>query len=75
VVSEFGETSGKLGGRTLGEAVEGYLRTVATVKRKDIAAAVEEFIQISDTAPRFPFPHKPKKFFRQAACRNLGCSR
>jgi integrase len=51
-VSEFVETSAKLGGRTLGEAVEGYLRTVATVKRKDIAAAVEEFIQINEPRTR-----------------------
>ncbi len=43
--SEFVEASAKLNGRTLGEAVEGYLRTVANVKRKDIKQAVEEFIQ------------------------------
>jgi len=43
-VSEFAEAAGKLNGRTLGDAVEGYLTTVANVKRKDIAAAVEEFI-------------------------------
>jgi hypothetical protein len=51
-VSEFVEASGKLGGRTLSEAVEGYLRTVATVKRKDIPAAVEEFIQINEPRTR-----------------------
>jgi integrase len=50
--SEFVEASAKLNGRTLGEAVEGYLRTVATVKRKDIAAAVEEFIQINEPRTR-----------------------
>jgi integrase len=43
-VSEFAESAAKLDGRTLGEAVEGYLNTVASVKRKDIAEAVEEFI-------------------------------
>ncbi len=43
-ISEFCEAAGKLAGRTLGEAVEGYLRNVASVKRKDIAEAVEEFI-------------------------------
>jgi integrase len=43
--SEFVEASVKLNGRSLGEAVEGYLRTVANVKRKDIKQAVEEFIQ------------------------------
>ena len=47
-VSDFVEASGKLGGRTLGEAVTGYMRTVATVKRKDIGEAVTEFLQ-SDT--------------------------
>ena len=49
-ISEFVEASGKLGGRTLGEAVAGYLRTVASVKRKDIDAAVTEFLQAD--APR-----------------------
>ncbi len=51
-VSDFVEASGKLGGRTLSEAVEGYLRTVATVKRKDAAAAVEEYIQINEPRTR-----------------------
>lgn len=51
-VSEFVEASGKLHGRTLSEAVEGYLRTVATVKRKDVAAAVEEFIQTNEPRTR-----------------------
>jgi len=49
-VSEFVEASGKLNGRTMGEAVEGYLRTVADVKRKDIKEAVTEFLQAD--APR-----------------------
>ena len=31
-VSEFVEAAGKLHGRTMGEAVEGYLRNIATVK-------------------------------------------
>lgn len=47
-VSEYIEAAGQLSGRTLGEAVEGYLRTVAVVKRKDIAEAVEEFIAVED---------------------------
>lgn len=42
--SEFAEASAKLHGCSLGEAVEGYLSTIATVKRKDIAEAVEDFI-------------------------------
>lgn len=44
-VSEFVEASGKLNGHTLGEAVEGFKRNVASVKRKDIAEAVEKFIE------------------------------
>ncbi len=43
-VSDFVEAAAKLRGRTLGEAVAGYLRTVVTVKPKSIAEAVEEFI-------------------------------
>ena len=49
-ISEFAEASAKLNGRNLGEAVEGYLRNVATVKRKDIGEAVTEFLQAD--APR-----------------------
>ena len=49
-VSEFVEAAGKLNGRTLNEAVEGYLGTVASVKRKNITEAVTEFLQIE--APR-----------------------
>ncbi|MGB7769839.1 MAG: site-specific integrase [Verrucomicrobiia bacterium] len=49
-ISEFVEASTKLNGRTLGEAVTGYLHTVATVKRKDIGEAVAEFLQAD--APR-----------------------
>jgi hypothetical protein len=43
-VSEFVEASGKLHGRTLDEAVTGYLRTVVSVKRKDVTEAVEQFL-------------------------------
>jgi site-specific recombinase XerD len=49
-VSEFVEASRKLNGRTMGEAVEGYLRNVASVKRKDLKEAVAEFLQVD--APR-----------------------
>jgi integrase len=49
-ISEFVEASAKLNGRNLGEAVEGYLRNVATVKRKGIGEAVTEFLQAD--APR-----------------------
>jgi integrase len=43
-ISEYCEAASKLSGRTLGEAVDGYLSTVASVKQKDIKEAVEEFI-------------------------------
>ncbi len=45
VVSEFVEASGKLNGRGLGEAIEGFLQTVAAVRRKDVSEAVEEFLE------------------------------
>jgi integrase len=45
-ISEFVEASAKLNGRTLGEAVDGYQRNVASVKRKGISEAVEEFIVV-----------------------------
>ena len=43
-ISEFAEVVTKLRGRSLEEAVAGYLSTVVTVKRKGITEAVEEFI-------------------------------
>ncbi len=43
-VSGFVEASAKLHGRSLDEAVTGFLRTVVSVKRKDVAETVEEFI-------------------------------
>ena len=43
-VSEFAEAIGKSGGRSLGEMVAGFMRTAVTVKPKDVAKAVEEFI-------------------------------
>jgi hypothetical protein len=49
-VSQFVEARAKLRGRTLAEAVTGYLRTIADVKRKDLKEAVEEFLQAD--APR-----------------------
>jgi hypothetical protein len=42
-ISEFVEASKKLGERTLHEAADGFLKTVAIVTRKDISEAVEEF--------------------------------
>ncbi len=43
-VTHFLHASKLLGERPLSDAVEGYLRTVAVVKRKDVAAAVAEFV-------------------------------
>jgi integrase len=43
--SELATALEKLNGRGLGEVVEGYLQTVATVRRKDVAEAVEEFLE------------------------------
>jgi integrase len=42
--SELVEALEKLKGRSLGEAIDGFLTTVATVKRKNISEAVEEFL-------------------------------
>ena len=47
-MSEYVEAASKLNGRTLADAVEGYLSTVASVTRKDVAIAVEEFIKASE---------------------------
>jgi integrase len=43
-ISEYCEASAKLSGRCLGDAVEGYLSAVASVKRKAVAEAADEFI-------------------------------
>jgi len=46
--SGFVEALGKLpNGRTLDEAITGYLATVATVQRKDIKAAVTDFLLLA----------------------------
>jgi integrase len=45
VASEYAEAAKKLNGRSLGEAVDGFLSNVATVKRVDLNAAVEQFIE------------------------------
>jgi len=44
-VTECVEANTRLNGRTVPEAVDGYLANVASVKRKDIAEAVDEFLQ------------------------------
>jgi integrase len=44
-ISEFCEAAAKIQGRSMNEAIDGYLGTVASVKRKDIKEAVTEFLQ------------------------------
>ena len=51
-VSEYCEAAAKLRGRPLAEAAEGFMRTVATVERKELAAAVEEFIAVEEPRTR-----------------------
>ena len=45
-VSEYCEVAAKLGERTLAEAVQSYLDSLVSVKRMDIAKAVEQFIEV-----------------------------
>jgi integrase len=47
-VTEYVEVSRKGHGRALADMVEGYLSTVATVTRKDVLEAVEEFIKADE---------------------------
>jgi hypothetical protein len=48
-VSVFVEAAIKLGERPVNEAVEGFLRTVAVGKRKNISQAVEDFINAEES--------------------------
>jgi len=43
-IGEYCEVVRKLEGRTLGDAITGYLGSVVSVKRKNLAEAVEEFV-------------------------------
>ena len=45
VASEYAEAARKLNGHTLGEAVVGFLSTVAMIKRVDLTTAIEQFIE------------------------------
>ena len=58
-VAEYFEALKKLDGRSLNEAVEGFLRTVSTVKRKDIKVAVEEFIRLPSLEQRPQMANDP----------------
>ncbi|MEK7781411.1 MAG: hypothetical protein AAB370_07915 [Verrucomicrobiota bacterium] len=44
-VSGFADNVGKLNGRSIDEAVDGYMQTTAVVQRKGLSEAVEEFIE------------------------------
>ena len=45
-VSEFAEATAKANGRNLSELVTDFQATIASVKRKEVAEAVEEFIKL-----------------------------
>jgi integrase len=51
-VSEFAEAVGKLGNHSLGDAVKGFTANVASVKSKDLAEAVEEFLALDEPRTR-----------------------
>ena len=47
-ISEYCEAASRVHGRTLGEVVDGFLGSVATLKPKRVADAVEEFIKAEE---------------------------
>lgn len=51
-VSDYCEAAAKLRGHTLAEAADGFLRTVATVTRQNLAAAVEQFLAAEEPRTR-----------------------
>ena len=64
--SDYFDALKRLNGHSLDEAVEGFLRNVATVKRKGIKAAVEEFIQADEPRTKAREGERPQlapKFF------------
>ena len=76
-VSEFAEASVKAHGRNLVEIVEGYQNTVASVKRKGIAEAVEEFIKADEPrtkageGQRAQWCHPSMRVFAHCGCADL----
>lgn len=60
-VSEFTEASKQLGGRPLTEAVEGYLSTVARIERKEIPAAVNEFLRALEIRTKAKEDRRPER--------------
>jgi integrase len=69
-VSEFVEAASKLAGRGLGEAVDGFMRTVATVQRRDIAQAAREFLEAAEPLTKAANGHRaqisPKYAYNRA---------
>jgi hypothetical protein len=53
-VTEYVEASVRLNGHTFPEAIDGYLANVASVKRKDIAEAVAEFLKTQAPLTKAP---------------------
>ncbi len=55
-VSELSEAAIQFNGRARGEVLEGYLNTIVSVKRKDVAEAIEDFIArlefVEEVAPQ-----------------------
>jgi hypothetical protein len=70
-VSEYCEAARKLAGRTLGEAVDGFLANAAVVSRKDLAEAVAEFIagrkHLAESRDGKRSKHSPR-YEHQVAC-------
>src|SRR5271157_5366428 len=59
-VADYCEAAGKLNGMTLGEAVEGYLRTVASVKRVDVSDAAEKFMAAEEPRTKAEEGERPE---------------
>jgi hypothetical protein len=53
-MSEYVEACARLKGHSLAEAAEGYMANVVSVKRKDLAEAVEEFIKNDEPRTKAP---------------------
>jgi integrase len=59
-ISEYCDTLGRLNGRSLGEAADGFLSSVATVKRKDLTQAVDEFITSEESRTKAVNGQRPQ---------------
>jgi integrase len=59
-VGAYCEAARKLQGRPLAEAVDGYLRSVVSVKRVDLAEAVQEFVAVNKPRTVAPTGQRPE---------------